>query len=219
MQQSNPFVAIVDYGMGNLFSVKNVCEAVGLSAIITSQKEEILSAQTVILPGVGAFGDAMANLKKLDLVEVLNDAIQSKKNFIGICLGMQLLMSESEEFGKHAGLGIIKGDVVRFPESSSKIPQIGWNKIRTSYSGAWQNTPLESIENEEYMYFVHSNYVRPSDKSLVVSYTNYAGIEFASSFKQENIFACQFHPERSGPQGILFYQNLAKCLKEFYNVT
>ena len=141
-------VAIIDYGMGNLFSVQRACEHVGLAATITSDKAELLSAQAAILPGVGAFGDAMENLQKRDLVAPLKDFIYSGKPFMGICLGLQLLMSESEEFGRHRGLDILKGNVVKFhpqhsPTRKAKVPQVGWNKIykSTGANGQWELSP------------------------------------------------------------------------------
>jgi len=213
-----PEVAIIDYGMGNLFSVKHACEHVGLKARITSSYREVLAADAVILPGVGAFGDAMAALGQLRLVDVLGEVAVSGKTLVGICLGMQLLMSGSYEFGYHHGLGIIEGEVVRFDESTRgaiklKVPQVGWNQIyRTSY-GSWDDSLLEGLKDGEFMYFVHSFHVKPTDSSLVLSMTSYGHIEFCSSFRRGNVFACQFHPERSGRHGLRVYRNLARHIK------
>ena len=228
IRASSAQVAIVDCGMGNLFSVKQACEQVGLSASITSLPYEVLGADAVILPGVGAFGDAMETLATLDLVSAIREISVSGKPLVGICLGMQLLMSGSHEFGWHDGLGIIDGEVVRLEESvdgvrNLKVPQVGWNRIHTvhphtvrdegpSDTTPWQGTPLERLPDGEFMYFVHSFYPRPVDASIVLSTTRYGSIEFCSSLRRGNVFACQFHPERSGLQGLCLYRNLAKSI-------
>ena len=212
MEKIAPKVAIVDYALGNLFSIKHACERVGLNSIITSDKEEILEADGVLLPGMGAFGDAMQTLHKLDLVAVLRDIAASDKPLIGICLGIQLLLSESYEFGHHKGLGIIEGEVVPLghPHEDGKqlkVPQIGWNQIISARS--WDETLLRSIPDREYMYFVHSYAPQPQDADVVLAKTIYGGVEFCSSLRRENIFACLFHPERSGVMGLKIYENLA----------
>jgi len=221
-------VAIIDYGMGNLFSVSQACEKAGLQSFITSVPQEISTAAAVILPGVGAFGDAMDTLVKLDLVSVIQDIAASPKPLVGICLGMQLMMTESNEFGNHRGLGIIEGEVVRLEESVEdarvmKIPQVGWNQIHATRSGlngkspnvsdeTWDVPLLKGIPDGEYMYFVHSFYSKPVDDAVVVSTTRYAGIEFCSSVRLDNLFACQFHPERSGLSGLQVYRNLSDII-------
>lgn len=221
-------IAIVDYGLGNLFSVKHACEYAGMQATITSSKEEILRANAIILPGIGAFGDAMEALERLDLSNTLRD-IASEKPLVGICLGMQLLMTESFEFGKHHGLEIIDGQVVRFEDPMSgskklKVPQVGWNQIlrragqlsrdskSDSATGSWAGSPLRGLHDGEFMYFVHSFYVKPQDSRVILSISRYGDIEFCSSLQYQNIFATQFHPERSGPQGLQIYRNLAADL-------
>ncbi len=216
MQVAPPKVAIVDYALGNLYSIKNACERAGLESVITSSRDEILQADGVLLPGMGAYGEAMQTLDKLDLVTVLRDYAASGRPLIGICLGIQLLLSESYEFGKHKGLGIIEGSVIplshpREGERELKIPQIGWNQLHAVRS--WDETPLEDVPNNEYMYFVHSFVPRPQDENVVLAITNYGGIEFCSSIQEKNIFACLFHPERSGTAGIQIYRNLAKQIK------
>jgi len=222
---SKPDVAIINFGMGNLFSVKQACLHVGLNATITSSKKDILSSKAVILPGVGAFGDAITSLEELDLIETLQDVVFTKP-FIGICLGMQLLMTESFEFGHYKGLGIIQGSVKKFNFSKlisdrnrkPKVPHIGWNHIIkpvTSSKNLWEETLLEGLQDEEFMYFVHSYFVQLSDESICLSVTNYGGIEFCSSFRHKNIFACQFHPERSGPMGLRVYENFASAINSF----
>lgn len=211
-------VAIVDYNLGNLYSVKHACAHIGLHAEITSSKEAIANARAVILPGVGAYGDAMATLHRLDLVSVLRDIASSGKPLIGICLGIQLLMTESYEFGRHPGLGIIEGTVVRFDRPTEhgralKVPQIGWNRVCHAESAGWDGTLLDSVADGEYMYFVHSYIVQPEDPSVVLSTSRYGQIEFCSSVQRGNVFACQFHPERSGVEGLRVYRNLARLIR------
>ena len=215
---SPPRVAIVDFGMGNLFSVRQACAAVGLAAAVTSSREEVRQADGVILPGVGAFGDAMAALTQLDLVSVLHELVAAGKPLMGICLGMQLLMQESQEFGRHRGLGILDGDVVRLAEPSDrsrgvKVPQVGWNRVHAPSGVSWAGTPLEPLREGTFLYFVHSFYVRPADAGAVLATTRYGGVEFCSSLQRENVFACQFHPERSGPQGLRVYRAWAAWLQ------
>jgi len=217
MLESFPKVAIVDYALGNLYSIKHACERVGLESIITSSRDEILQADGVLLPGMGAYGEAMQTLHKLDLVTVLQDYVASGRPLIGICLGIQLLLTESYEFGNHKGLGIIEGAVIPLDhphegERELKIPQVGWNQLHALRS--WNDTPLEDIPNNEYMYFVHSFVPKPQDVNVVLSTTNYGGVEFCSSIQQKNIFACLFHPERSGIAGLRIYQNLAAQFKQ-----
>ncbi len=217
-------VSVVDYGLGNLFSIKQACEHAGMQVVVTSRKAEIFAADVVILPGVGAFGDAMATLRRLDLVSVLRDVADSGKPLVGVCLGMQLLMSEGYEFGVHKGLGIIEGTVVRFENPREehhalKVPQVQWNQIwraRTDRerSDPWRNTPLDGFKDGEFMYFVHSFIVCPTDRSIVLSVSSYGHIEFCSSFLRGKVFGCQFHPERSGTQGLRIYSNIASVMKD-----
>lgn len=223
IEPDKPNVAIVDYGVGNLFSVKHACDRVGLQASITSRKQEILSAEAVILPGVGAFGDAIESLRRLDLIPVLKEVAASSRPFMGICLGMHLLMEESCEFGSHKGLGIIKGSVIRFdnpvdiPGERLKVPHIGWNHVYRedgSNGMSWTKSVLEGIADGEFMYFVHSFYVEPEDQELSLSLTQYGDIKFCSSLQNKNIFACQFHPERSSSQGLKIYFNMASLINK-----
>lgn len=238
LDTSHRSVAIVDYGLGNLFSVRQACAAVGLAPQVTSDRDEIVRAGAVILPGVGAYGDAMAALRRLDLVECIRDLAQSGKPLFGICLGMQLLMSESHEFGRHPGLDVIPGDVVRFAgpvdetagvPRALKVPQVGWNSIvrapESAAAGAagaadpWSGTPLAGLRDGEFVYFVHSYHVRPQASSVVVSTSRYGNIEFCSSLRVGNVFACQFHPERSGPAGLAIYRNFASLVSTQPDVT
>lgn len=219
VNSTNFKIAIIDYEMGNLFSVKQACESIGLNAIVTSSKSELLDATAAILPGVGAFGDAMSNLHKLDLIYPIKDFINSARPFMGICLGMQLLMSESEEFGQYKGLDIIKGPVVRFSvndgKAKIKIPQVGWNQIFKTHLNInqWDNSPLKNLDNGEFMYFVHSYYPLPSTADIVLSVTSYENIEYCSSIQYKNIFASQFHPEKSAKKGLEIYKNWALMIE------
>ena len=201
--------AIVDFGLGNLFSVRQACEQVGMTAAITPDAEQVANADLVILPGVGAYKDAMDTLHNLGLVSVLRGYAESGKPLIGICLGLQLMMSHSHEFGTHEGLDLIKGDVVRFEphdlpnDRRLKVPQVGWNTIMpASDETAWPETYLEGLEPDTHMYFVHSYYVIPQDESVILSNTTYGNTTFCSSLQRDNVFACQFHPEfTSRPRG------------------
>jgi glutamine amidotransferase len=216
--KENPKVSIIDYGIGNLFSVLKACEAVGLSAQITDNGKDIESSDAILLPGVGAFGDAMANLAKLDLVEPIRDFAQSGKPLMGVCLGMQLLLTESEEFDIQKGLNIIEGSCVRFPSLDTnqhkiKVPQIMWNTIYPTQGKSFEkNTPLENIMPEEYMYFVHSYYAKLQNPAEVLSLTDYHGVEYCSSIHKGNVFAFQFHPEKSGTQGLKIYQKFKELI-------
>ena len=217
---------IVDYGLGNLYSVKSACEHVGMQASISSDKKVIREADVVILPGVGAYGDAMAELERRDLVEVLQETASLGKPLVGICLGMQLLMSESFEFGQHAGLNIVPGSVVHFgkPKTSAgiklKVPQVGWNRVWAGTqkgekkAASWEGTPLQGMEQGAFMYFVHSYYCVPTDPGVVLGITRYGDVEFCSSLRTGNIFATQFHPERSGPVGINIYRQMVEMARK-----
>jgi len=212
-------VAIIDFELSNLFSVQHACNYVGLNAIITSQKEEILKKDALILPGVGSFGDAMENLIRLDLVDTIKSFIATGKQFLGICLGFQLLFTESEEFGTFQGLNLIDGIVRKFPNINSngeliRVPQIGWNYIVDSSNGdKWEKSLLKNIKNNAYMYFVHSFYAMPANEKMILTKTNYKGIEYCSSVCFDNVFASQFHPEKSGVEGIKIYQEFANKIK------
>ena len=197
-------IAVIDYGMGNLRSVQKALEFVGAKVIVTHDPDLILNANSVVLPGVGAFKDCMANLKKLKLVDPIRKFIDGGKPFLGICLGLQVLFEESEEYGPVAGLGILPGKVVKFPGGSSetkngrpiKIPHMGWNQIKVK-----KNVPLfRGVGDAPYFYFVHSYYVVPEDQNMIATVTNY-GVEFVSGIQHKNIYAFQFHPEKSQTLG------------------
>lgn len=211
--------AIVDHSLGNLFSVRQACLHVGFDAKITSDGADLEAADIVILPGVGAFRDAMRTMHERDLVDPLLRCAAEGKPVVGICLGMQLMMDKSEEFGEQTGLGLIEGEVLRFrpaapaeAERRIKVPQIGWNRIGKP-SGApsdiWRDTPLKAIEDRSFMYFLHSYYVAPSDPTVILAETDYAGYTYCSAVKRENVIGFQFHPERSGPEGLNIYRGFA----------
>ena len=205
-------VSIVDFEGGNLFSVIQACKSIGLNADITNDYHEILNSDGLILPGVGSYPHAMKVLKDKDLVSPIKDFIDSGKPFMGICLGFQLLFTESEEFENCKGLNLIEGSVKRFlfKEKKVKVPQIGWNKIYKKNN--WKNSPLMEINENEYMYFVHSYFVKPSNKKYILSLTNYEDFEYCSSVIKKNIFATQFHPEKSGIHGMKIYKTWSKLL-------
>jgi glutamine amidotransferase len=205
-------IAIVDFGLGNLFSVLQACLELGAQAEITTDPEKVKNAQGVILPGVGAFGDAITNLRKSGMDHVLKEAFDQGKPIMGICLGLQLMFQTSEEFGSHEGLGFIKGTVKRFPSvtmtgTKIRVPQIGWNQIVTPNKKLWDSSPLSSLMPEEFMYFVHSYYVLPEDSSVIVSTTEYGSFKYCSGIKKNNLFAVQFHPEKSAEKGLEIYKN------------
>jgi imidazole glycerol-phosphate synthase subunit HisH len=211
---ARPRIAVIDYGMGNLFSIINACLTSGMEAKITVSRKDIIAADAVILPGVGAFIDAMEALRRLKLVSVIKDIAESDKPLLGICLGMQLLMRKSYEFEDCKGLEIIKGDVVPFKEyfhedgRRFKIPHINWNRIWKEEKDSWDKTLLDCLSDGEQMYFAHSYYCVPEDQGIIISTTKYGTTEFCSAFKYRNIIACQFHPERSGGKGLLVYKEL-----------
>lgn len=203
--------------MGNLFSVKNACEHAGMQAEITSDRKIVMASEAVILPGVGAYGDAMDALRRRDLVQLLRDLATEGRPLIGICLGMQLVMSGSDEFGWHEGLGLIRGRVVRFEKPgesgrSLKVPQIGWNRVYRA-GPAWEGGLLDGLKEGVHMYFVHSFYAKP-EEDVAVCMSRYGQIEFCSGLRKGGVWAFQFHPERSGPDGLRMYYNLAKWLNQ-----
>jgi len=195
-------IAIVDYGMGNLRSVQKAFEAVGHGAVVTRDRRVLSEASHLVLPGVGAFADCMRNLEEYGLIEPIRRGIESGKPFLGICLGLQLLFTESEEFGVHKGLDIVPGRVKRFPATALKVPHMGWNALTIRRTAP----PLRELDAGAHLYFVHSYYVEPADASVVSTITEY-GIPFVSSIWRDNLFACQFHPEKSQAAGLRIVRN------------
>lgn len=199
-------IAIIDYGMGNLRSVAKAFEHLGYPARITREPSLIADASHVVLPGVGAFPDCMRNLQQLGLTDAVQRALASGKPFLGICLGLQVLFTESEEFGLHRGLGWIKGRVVQFSDTGLKVPHMGWNTIEIKKAAP----PLKDFPDQAMVYFVHSFYAVPEDPGLISTITEY-GVPFASSIAKDNVFACQFHPEKSQAVGLTLLRNFAQC--------
>jgi imidazole glycerol-phosphate synthase subunit HisH len=199
-------IAIIDYGMGNLRSVQKGLEHVGFKAVVTRDVSEIDAARGVVLPGVGAFSACMENLGKFGLIEPIQEIVRRKKPFLGICLGLQLLFSESEEFGKQKGLDLFAGKVVGFHALEDlKVPHMGWNRIEKKKESPF----LEGIVSGDYVYFVHSFYVVPDESSIVATKTDY-GNSFVSSIATDRLFACQFHPEKSQELGLRILANFGR---------
>lgn len=200
-------IAVIDYGVGNLRSVAKAFEYIGQTVMVTADPEKVLEADKVVLPGVGAFGKSMEQLERSGMVPVVKAVIASGRPFLGICLGLQMLFEEScEIFGGretgYPGLGILPGKVLRFEAADLKVPQIGWNQIRkTQDNPLWQGVPDGS-----YVYFVHSYYVKPEDSKVVACTTGY-GIEYCSGINTGNLFAVQFHPEKSSAVGLQMLKN------------
>ncbi len=200
-------IAIVDYGMGNLRSVEKGFQKVGVNALVVNNAQEIDDADAVVLPGVGAFRDCMRNLEEKSLIEPILRSIERGKPYLGICLGLQVLFAESEEFGTHRGLGIFQGKVVRF-HTDLKVPHMGWNTVDLV-----RRPPLfEGINDASFFYFVHSYYVVPEDDSIIAAKTEY-GTEFVSMAWRENVFATQFHPEKSQDDGLRILKNFGNLVR------
>ena len=200
-------IALIDYGMGNLGSVGNALRFIDCEFEISSDPTVIDAADGAILPGVGAFGDCMVNLHDYDLVDAIRAYVANDRPFLGICLGLQLLFTDSEEMGRHAGLDIIAGRVIRFTHSL-KIPQIGWNQIARR-----QDCPqLEGVDDGSYVYFVHSFHVVPEDEGVVATVTDY-GYDFVSAIRRGNLFGTQFHPEKSSDVGLAMLRNFVRTVE------
>ncbi len=200
----NPTVALIDYGMGNLGSVAKALEKVGFKVIRTNQREDIQKAHAIVLPGVGAFGDAMNHLRELKIVETLKrEILDRKKPFLGICLGLQLLFEKSYEFGTHQGLGIFEGEVLHFGDKVNKVPHMGWNEIHLQK----EHSILDGLQNGDFFYFVHSYYVSPKDNNIILTKTDYDDFYFTSGVAYANIVAFQFHPEKSQKKGLKLLEN------------
>lgn len=198
-------IAIIDYGAGNLQSVKKAFDFIGAESVITDNPETINACDKILLPGVGSFGDAMDSMTKKGLVETVKQNALSGKPFLGICLGLQLLFEESEESPGVKGLGIFKGKIKKFaPDMGLKIPHIGWNSLEIKQ----KDTLFKGIPENSYVYFVHSYYLHAEDENEIATVTNY-GIDFHSAVGKDNIFATQFHPEKSGDVGLQILRNFA----------
>ena len=198
-------IAIIDYDTGNIKSVEKALVSLGQEVRVTRDAQEILSADKVILPGVGHFGDAMEKLHRYGLVDVIHRVVQQKKPFLGICLGLQLLFERSDEAPGVEGLGVLKGEILRIPEQEGlKIPHMGWNSLHLQNDGRL----FRGILEDTYVYFVHSYYLKAADEQIVKATTQYSTCIHAS-VEQDNVFACQFHPEKSSTWGLKILENFA----------
>ena len=203
-------IAIIDYDAGNIKSVEKALLSMGETPVLTRDPEVILQADHIILPGVGSFGDAMENLNKFGLIDVIHEAINRKIPFLGICLGLQLLFESSEETPGVAGLGILKGKIVRIPEGPGlKIPHMGWNSLNVREGASL----FKGLEKEPYVYFVHSYYLQAKDPKIVAAIAEY-GVTIHASVEKENVFACQFHPEKSSKTGLAILKNFLAQRRE-----
>lgn len=217
-----PTIVIIDYQLGNLFSVRQACLQLGHETEISNDPDKLRKADYAILPGVGAFSDAMDNLEKFGLADAIKEYVKDGKPLMGVCLGLQLLMTESEEFENKKGLDLIPGTVKKFKVEKDgdrfiKVPQIQWNTIREHHSGTWMDTPLKFCQPGDFMYFVHSYYAKPNNDEYVLADTTYGSHTYCSAVLKNNVFATQFHPEKSSLYGIRIYQewlnqNNLKCL-------
>ena len=207
-------VSIINYGVSNLYSVQNVLENIGLKSIITNDNNTIINSKIAILPGVGAFGEAMKKIKFYKLDTTILKFIETRKPFIAICLGMQLLFEESDEFGNYKGLGILKGSIKKLSFNQNEkilVPNIGWNKVFFPNKN-YLNTVMKNNQNEDFMYFVHSYYAVPKSQEIVLTNTQYNNFIYCSAVNYENITAFQFHPEKSGNAGIKIFHSLKKMI-------
>lgn len=199
-------IAIIDYDAGNLKSVEKALKYLGQDVIVSRDSSEILQADKVILPGVGSFGDAMNNLDHFNLVDTIKKVAEKDTPFLGICLGLQLLFEKSDETPGAEGLGILKGEILRIPPKEGlKIPHMGWNSLHFAHNGRL----FQGIEEGAYVYFVHSYYLEAEEESIVKASAEY-GVHIHASVEKENVFACQFHPEKSGETGLKILKNFTE---------
>ena len=199
-------IVIIDYDAGNIKSVEKAFQYIGEEIVVSRDKDEILRADKVVLPGVGAFGDAMQKLKDYDLINTIYDVVDRKTPFLGICLGLQLLFESSDETPGVKGLGILPGEILRIPERRGfKIPHIGWNSLELTNNGRL----FQGIDEQSYVYFVHSYYLKAGEDRIVKASTEYVA-HIHASVEKDNVFACQFHPEKSGDVGLKILKNFAK---------
>lgn len=198
-------ITIIDYDAGNLRSVEKALISLGEEVVVSREKEEILRADKVILPGVGAFGDAMEKLSHYHLIETIYQVVEQRIPFLGICLGQQLLFERSEECEGIKGLGILKGEILRIPDMGLKVPHMGWNSLQIQKDA----TLFQGLEESSYVYFVHSYYLKAAEEEIVAATTEY-GVSIHASVERDMVFGCQFHPEKSGRVGLQILKNFAK---------
>ncbi len=213
-------ITIINYGLSNLLSVQRAFERFGADVLVTDDKTEIANATALVLPGVGAFADGMKGLQELDIIDIIKQKCAEKVPFMGICLGMQMMFDESDEFGIHKGLGLIAGRVEKIPSididgDKQCVPHIGWNKIECNDSEklSFSGTALSQIAQGDEMYFVHSFEAKPSEKKHALAYTNYGGRKICAVARDKNVMGCQFHPEKSGEKGLLIVEEYIKMCR------
>lgn len=199
-------IAIIDYDAGNIKSVEKAVDLLGQESVVTADSEEIFRADKVILPGVGAFGDAMGNLRRTGLDDVIRQVVRKGTPFLGICLGLQLLFERSNEAPGVEGLGILKGEILRIPDKEGlKIPHMGWNSLHLEHGGRL----FRGVEEGAYVYFVHSYYLKAAEEEIVKASTEYS-VHIHASVEKDNVFACQFHPEKSSDVGLSILKNFVE---------
>jgi imidazole glycerol-phosphate synthase subunit HisH len=209
----NNLITIVDYGLGNLFNIKRAFDTIGVDSIISQNAEDILKSSHIVLPGVGAFQEGIENLKKLELIQPIKEFSDSGRFVLGICLGMQLLLSRSLEGGVHNGLNLIQGEVIPLIKTPNiKVPHIGWSKLLRTPSVRWDHSVLEEVQDNPFMYFLHSYQVQVKNSDHILSSTTYGDNTFCSTIQHGNIVGCQYHPELSAKYGLLI-------LKKFSTLT
>lgn len=205
----SPRIIIVDYGVGNLFSLKNAFDLFCANVVISEDEVDLINADAIVLPGDGSFKAGMQGLEVRGIKKAVLDFAKSKKPILGICLGVQIMLGRGYEFGEFAGLGLISGKVVPFPRLAKgfKIPHIGWNKIYSRKNDLWRDTILSSAPQNSEVYFVHSYVLEPEDPKKILALSRYGGFEFCAAIRSENIYGCQFHPEKSGEIGLNMIKN------------
>ncbi len=209
-------IVVIDYGIGNVKSMVNAFDKIGVNALLTNNKAAILDADAVILPGVGAFKHGMDNLAERGLINTIHSFVDTGKPFLGVCLGMQMLMDESEEFGQTMGLGLVPGKVKRIPlpdHASEKLPHVSWNTLLEPNSKHWVNTVLDSLDKSSDVYFVHSFAAFPDDDRDILAGCNYGEMRFCAAVHKNNVHGTQFHPEKSGTLGLKILENFINLIK------
>lgn len=210
--RKNRKIVIVDYGVGNLYSLKKAVDKFCRNVIISDESEVISLSDAIILPGVGSFQAGINGLKIRNLTKTLKNFAKQNKPILGICLGAQLLLSKGYEFGTFNGLNIVPGKVTKFTKLKEKIPHIGWNGILPPFNNAWKKTILSSVKKNSDLYFVHSYILQPEKEGDILSLTKYGNRTFCSAIKRKNIYGCQFHPEKSGKVGLKIIENFVNLI-------
>lgn len=210
----NPKISIIDYGVGNLYSLTKAVKLFTDKVLVTEEEKELLSSDAIILPGVGSFESGMSGLELRKLIEPINSFFRSDKPILGICLGAQILLSKGYEFGEFKGLDFIKGEVIKFPTiKNARVPHIGWNSINPPDGSSWDNTILKNINGGSSVYFVHSYILKPENQNDILAVTSYGDMKFCSAVKKGNVYGCQFHPEKSGKIGLGILENFINNIK------